>query len=201
MQHRLVAAIVAILLTPATALAANDDQTSREPEHARIGALAAAGFPRPISFEAMLKLERVVAFGAEYGFLPSVSIGGVTTTARAIAADLRVFPFRGAFFVGARAGHQHLGASTTVTVASYGSLAESIDVDAWFVNPRIGFLWTWASGLSLGVDAGVQLPVTASTSSTIPNGVQGVGPIVDTTNALGRGVLPTVNLLSVGLLL
>lgn len=194
--------LVAIVLTPATSLAAtNDDETSHEPEHVRIGALASAGFPRPLSLEAMVKLERVLAFGAEYGVLPAVSIGGVTTTASAFAADLRIFPFRNAFFLGARAGHQHLGASTIIAVPSYGSLAESIDVDAWFVNPRIGFLWTWRSGVSVGVDAGVQLPVSATTSSTIPPGVQGVGAIVDTTNALGRGVLPTVNLLSVGLLL
>jgi hypothetical protein len=197
------AILFSLLFAPAVARAdarRDPDDTSREPEHLRVGALAGVGFPRPLTIEALAKIERTFGLGVEYGVLPTMNIGGVTTRFSALAADARVFPLRGAFFLGVRAGHQHLGTDATIAIPSYGSIAESITVDTWFINPRLGFLWTWEPGLSLGIEAGVQIPVSSSSSSTVPPGIAAADSITSVTNTLGRGVLPTVDLLRLGFL-
>src|SRR4029077_209389 len=132
----------------------------------RIGAIGGGGFPRPLAIEGMVLLRDAVALGAEYGVLPNLTVDGVHTSLWSLAGDVRYFPFHGPFFVGVRAGRQHIGVDTTVTVAPYGSSSESLSIDSWFVNPRLGLLWTSGAGLALGMEAGFQVPVaTDSTSS------------------------------------
>src|SRR6516225_4081469 len=77
----------------------------------RIGAIAGVGFPHPLAIEGLVKIEDVVAFGIEYAVLPKTTIGGVQTSLWSLSGDLRVFPFKGAFFVGARVGRQRIDAS------------------------------------------------------------------------------------------
>src|SRR5215472_1744556 len=115
------------------------------PEHEnvrplRVGVIGGVGFPRPLAIEGMTLLGDSVALGAEYGVLPDLTVDGVHTSLWSLAGDVRFFPFHNGFFVGVRAGRQHVGADTTVTVAPYGSGTESLSLDSWFVNPRIGFL-------------------------------------------------------------
>jgi hypothetical protein len=165
----------------------------------RVGALAGVGFPRPLSIEAMAEMSGWLAVGAEYGVLPSVTIDGVTTNLWSLAGDLRVFPFRNPFFVGLRAGRQHIGANTTVNVPMLGSAQETLGLDAWFVNPRVGILWTSREGITVGIEAGLQIPIGPNISSTLPLSLD---PSVEATiRTLGSSVLPTVDLLRIGLLL
>jgi hypothetical protein len=163
----------------------------------RIGALGGVGFPRPLELEAMIKLGDYVGLGAEYGVMPKVSIDGVDSKMWSFAGDLRVFPFRGVFFIGMRAGYQHIDSSTTLTVASLGSISESAEQGTTFINPRIGILWTTKSGLTIGVDAGVQVPLNSTFSSSLPSAVTESAPAAGVINAFG-GVLPTVDLLQIG---
>jgi hypothetical protein len=114
-----------------------------------------------------------------------------------LAADARVFPFRGAFFIGLRAGYQHLGAATTIVVSSIGSASEELALDSWFINPRLGFLWISQEGLCFGVEAGLQIPTSNAVSSTLP--LSFVPSIRNTVDSLGGSVLPTVDLLRIGL--
>jgi hypothetical protein len=165
----------------------------------RVGAIAGVGFPRPLAIEPMVVLGGWVAVGGEYGVMPAMTIYGVQASLWSLAADVRVFPFRGNFFVGIKAGHQHIDASTTVTVAPYGSAPEQLALDSFYVNPRIGFLWTSNAGLTLGVEAGVQIPVASSTDSSLPLALA-PSSVQNTIQALGGAVLPTVDLLRVGLL-
>lgn len=176
-----------------------DRPAESESHHAlRIGALAGVGFPRPLAFEAMIKLGDTLGLGAEYGLLPQVDLGGVRTSMWSLAGDARIFPFRGAFFVGLRAGRQHVDANTTITVAPYGSATEALALDSFFLNPRLGFLWTWDEGFTLGIDAGVQIPVAVSTTSSLPIAlVPGASHTVD---SVGGALLPTVDLLRIGML-
>src|SRR5580704_9253753 len=118
---------------PRSADRPSDDTRTDEP---RIGAIAGVGFPRPLAIEALLKLGDFVAVGAEYGILPQTSIAGVDTRLWSLAADGRVFPFRGPFFIGVLAGRQHLGASATLMAQNVGSVSEQLTLDSWFVNPR-----------------------------------------------------------------
>ena len=98
----------------------------------RLGAIAGVGFPHPLAVEALAEFSGYVAVGAEYGALPAVTIDNVRTSLWSLSADVRVFPFRGAFFIGLRAGRQHVEATTTVTIMSLGSATEVLDLDAWF---------------------------------------------------------------------
>lgn len=182
-------------------LARRKKDGDEDEEPFRIGAIAGVGFPRPLAVEGLVKIDGVVAAGLELGFLPTTNLFGVQARMTSIAADLRVFPFRGAFFVGLRAGHQELHAETTLSAAGY-SVTESATASTWFVNPRVGFLWTWQSGFTVGIDAGVHLPIGATLDSTIPSGV---APEIDrgiasTAATFGNGVTPTIDLLRVGFL-
>ena len=179
---------------------------SRRTDHFRFGILGGVGFPRPLAIEGLAKIENMVGLGVEYSVLPTLDISGVRTSFYAIAADARVFPFKNAFFVGLRAGRQHLGGNSDITVSGYGVVRESVSVDSTFINPRLGFLWTWEPGITLGIDAGVQIPVSPSETSSIPRSsipasITVDDDIVRVTNTLGKNVLPTVDLLKIGFLL
>ena len=147
----------------------------------------------------MAEIGGLVALGVEYGALPAVTIDGVSTSLWSLAGDLRVLPFHGAFFIGLRAGRQHVGATTTISVASFGSATEVLGLDSWFVNPRVGFLWTTREGLTFGVEAGVQVPLSPAVSSSLPLSLYPTAQ--RTIDTLGKSVLPTIDLLRVGLLL
>lgn len=172
-----------------------------EKEAFRIGVIGGVGFPRPFAIEGMVKIDRVVGLGLEYAFLPQTTVFGVRAKMSSFSADLRVFPFRGAFFVGMRTGYQKLSAETTISAAGF-SVDESAVASTWFVNPRIGFLWTWGSGFTLGIDAGVHVPINPTLESTIPSGfATSVDRSIQTAaNTFGNATTPTIDLLRVGFL-
>jgi hypothetical protein len=168
----------------------------------RIGAFAGIGLPRPLSVEGMLKIGDVVGLGLEYSVLPTVSASGVNATFSAIDADLRIFPLRNGFFVGVAAGRQQFAATSTIALPlGLGSLDERVSGESWFVNPRLGFLWTWSWGLTVGIDAGVQIPVATSFTNTIPSELAVSQTATDVAHFFGKDVLPTVDLLRLGLML
>jgi hypothetical protein len=136
----------------------------------RIGALAGVGFPRLVAFEGMVRLGDVVALGVEYGTSPTISISHVDVTI------------------------------TTITIAPLGLVAESATLDTYFVNPRIGLLWTLGPGITIGTEAGVQVPVSSNFATTVPAAVLALSPDADRAVRTLGGVLPTVDLLRVGVL-
>jgi hypothetical protein len=173
---------------------ASDDSATRP----RVGVIVGVGFPRPLAVEGLVKFDRF-ALGAEYGALPPVDISGVNVSMWSVAADARVFPLGGEFFIGLRAGVQHIDAQTAISLAQYGSVSEALELDSWFLNPRFGILWRSDVGLTLGIEAGVQFPLNPSTTSSLPLSlVPGAQTAVD---SLGKAILPTVDLLRIGLLL
>jgi hypothetical protein len=176
--------------------ASNDDSVHRP----RFGAVAGLGFPRPLSIEALIKLDDYVAVGGEYGVLPSITVDGVETTLSSFAADGRIFPFRNAFYVGLRAGRQHVGAETGVSVESLGALNETLALDSWFLNPRIGVLWTAASGLTVGAEIGIQIPLSSDITSSLPLAYAPEAEAERAVNTFGKSVLPTINLLQLDFL-
>jgi hypothetical protein len=165
----------------------------------RLGALAGVGFPRPFAVEALASIGSVVDVGVEYGFLPGLDVSSVHTDLWSVAGDLRVRPFHGAFFLGVLAGRQHIGVTTTLTVNGLGSATEQLGLDSWFVNPRIGFLWTTRYGLAYGIDAGLQVPLSSSVASSLPLSLYPAAQ--DRINALGASLVPTLDLLRIGLML
>jgi hypothetical protein len=164
----------------------------------RMGAIAGLGFPHPLSIEAMVKLDDYVAVGGEYGVLPTITIDQIQTHLWSLSADGRVFPFRNTFYVGLRVGRQHVGASGTVNVDTVGALNEQLALDSWFLNPRIGALWTAPSGLTIGAEIGIQIPVSPSVTSSLP---LAYAPEAERRiDTLGKTVLPTIDLLQIGVL-
>lgn len=190
---------------------ANTEHTrsGKRTDHFRLGALVSAGFPRPLAVEGVIKIERLLALGLEYSTLPRATMSDVHFGASAITGSARVFPLRGPFFVGLRAGRQHVGADAAVSGYGY-SVPITLAVDTVFLNPQIGFLWTWDPGITIGIDAGVQIPLSSDVSSTLvnssmPSAVQrAVSPVQrsleNVAGVVGQTVLPTVDLVKVGML-
>lgn len=175
----------------------------------RIGVIGGVGFPRLLGIEALFKIERHVALGIEYSAFPEFAISGVDVAVWALAGDVRVFPFGSAFFVGLRAGHQHVGASTTLEVSDQ-TIPLAGGLDTVFLNPRLGFLWTWDSGITFGLDAGLQVPISTQTSGALAladtvalpaRGAEVVSEVRRAARVFGESTLPTIDLLRLGLLL
>jgi hypothetical protein len=165
-----------------------------------VGVLGGVGFPRPLAIEGVLEFDRLILLGAEYSVLPTTTFSGVQTSMWALAADARVFPLHNGLFIGLRAGKQHLGELATISVASVGSASASNSADTTFINPSVGFLWNWHA-LAIGIDAGVQIPVLTTTSSTLPAGVSPPSGAADLTHMLSQSVIPTVDLLRIGVVM
>jgi hypothetical protein len=198
-----VAAVVTVILASSTARADDADTTQSEPraEHFRVGALVGAGFPRPLSVGAFANVERTYGFGIEYGFLPRTNLFGAEVGLRAVSADFRLYPFKNAFFVGLGGGRQWLDMSTSMTVGSF-SGAHSVTASTWFISPRIGALHTFASGVTIGIDAGLQIPIAPETSidstGAAVNDADGPRAMRFAANTLGQKTTPTVDLLRIG---
>jgi hypothetical protein len=182
--------------------AVSADRSDEDTESVRMGAVAGVGFPHPLAIEALVKIDGVLALGVEYSTLPKTTIATFDASFWAIAADARLFPFRNGFFIGVRGGKQVLRATTTAKLGALGTFSESGEANTWFVNPRIGFLWTWRSGFTVGIDAGVQIPIGPTLTTTLPAGMpaQVDRTIASIANTFGNGVTPTVDLLRIGFL-
>jgi hypothetical protein len=147
----------------------------------------------------MLEFDRLILLGMEYSALPTTTFSGVQANAWALAADFRVFPFHNAFFIGLRAGKQHLSEMASISSGT-GTLSASQTADTTFINPRIGFLWNWHA-LAIGLDAGVQIPLLSTSSSSLPPGVTAPQTAADVARTLSQDALPTVDLLQLGVVL
>ena len=162
----------------------------------RAGAMAGMGFPRPFAVEALAQLWMHLVVGMEYGVLPAVTVSGVQVGTWSLAGDARWLPWRGPLFVGLRAGVQHVEAAATMPVTGFGQVSETLGLDSSFINPRIGLLWVLRSGLVLGMEAGVQIPLSTSTTSTWPLAL--VPSLQSQIDAVERSVLPTIDLIRIG---
>lgn len=175
---------------------ASPDRAAEAPAPVRVGVLAGIGFPRPLAIDGLVIVRGWVAFGAEYGALPPITVANVRTSLWSLAADARVFPFSGPFFAGVRLGHQHVEASATIGIPGIGPTPEAIALDSWFVNPRIGILWASHAGIAFGTEAGVQFPIGPSLSSTVPLSL--VPAAQSAAQSLGSSPIPTVDVFRVG---
>jgi hypothetical protein len=194
--------------TDRAASASREHEDQRVPEHVKVGALVGVSFPRPLSVEGIVKLEQLAALGVDYSALPQIGVSGVQLTSWAVAGSVRVFPFRSAFFFGLRAGRQHLTADASVSAYGY-AVPVGLSVDTTFLNPQLGFIWTWDPGITLGIDAGLQIPISSQASSSLQTAVPSVAqPAVSpaqqtlesVAKAAGQTTLPTLDLVRVGFL-
>ncbi len=182
---------------PAPAEASGETPSPNPP--VRVGAIAGMGFPRPFAMEAIAQLWTHVAVGMEYGIMPDVTVDGVRVGTWSLAGDARWLPWRGPLFVGLRAGVQHAEVAATLPISGWGPVSETLGLDASFVNPRIGLLWVTRGGLVLGMEAGVQIPLSTSMTSTWS--LAWVPTLQRQIDSLERSVLPTIDLFRIGFVL
>ena len=180
------------------------------------GILLGIGFLRP-SGEIAVKITDYVAVGGQYSMLPEFDIPGFDAKVgtSAIQGTLRVFPFGGAFYVGAAGGLQTL----KVSKLDDDTKAE-VDFSSPVVTPQVGWLWTWDSGFTIGLSLGAQIPFGKDPEvKSYYNGIEipedgpapaGVpqekadsanktrGKVKDVAKLIGKTPLPQIDLLKIG---
>ena len=173
-----------------------------------------------------IKLAHYFGAGLTLGLIPNVRLsyyGEAEVSYQHLDFYGRIYPGGGSFFFGAGAGYVTIegslsktmditpyvppapGQPSSITYESKGSVRTLV------LTPVIGFLHTFGSGFSIGVDGGIQLPIAPSeiefesrVSGDLPQ------PIIDqyltpqltptdeavrsTLETIGRTPLPTFNL-------
>jgi hypothetical protein len=186
---------------------AQQSSGSHWPVH--FGATAGMSLPRPLAAYVYARAFGFVALGFSYSDFPAfianplLSIAGLKngqTTVNldqfsAYEGDLRIFPFFGDFFVGAGLGRQTFKASMTQST-TLGNFNGSVAVSTTYAAPRIGYLWTFGPGLTVGMDAGVQLKLSSDAQINLPSGSPAdmqsqAQRVVD---VFGNGPLPSFHL-------
>jgi hypothetical protein len=167
----------------------------------RLGALAGVGAPSIFSGEALAKIGDWVGLSGDYGVAPSLSVpignGGATISQTTVSAGARVYPFRGAFFLGGAVGQQSVDAKVTQSAQGVTGAA-NFQTKTMFIEPQIGLLYRFKFGLAIGCDVGLEIPVQASGQSSMQ---QLPGPLEQAMTYAEKGPIPSVNLLRLGYVL
>jgi hypothetical protein len=201
-----------------------DERASDDgPSVFRIGVLVGTGLPSLLSIGGTIKLTRFIGAGATFGLIPSVRLsyyGEAVLAYQHYDFYGRLYPFGGSFFLGAGVGYVTVNGSLdqTVDVSSYSqqdprippsvSYSSQGSVKTLVLSPTLGFLHSFDSGFSVGLDFGVVLPIAPSeiefdsqvSAGDLPDAVkdQYLAPVdaqvVDTLETIGRTPLPSVNL-------
>ncbi len=128
------------------------------------------GFPTPFRFGLDTRYDELVGLSFDYGFFPSLTLSNIKVKYNSWRVNARVFPFRGALFVGFGYGKQSLDA-TKAEVISGTTVNFALNVNTTLLLPHIGWRWGGNSGFFFGVELGVQLASnsTAAFSSDTTN--------------------------------
>lgn len=197
-------------LTPAVSpapAAPNADVAERRHEGVlgrhRLGALASAGFPSIVTGQLVYKYADWVGLTASYGATPSLSLpiaDGVRIEQHGFSGTGRVYPFRGAFFLGVGAGMSTFRSEQSAASGGYAARA-SMSTNTTYAMGELGFLHRFAFGLALGADLGIQIPMSShATSAASVNGEAAPVPqeIRDTMTFLSSKPIPVLNFLRLG---
>lgn len=172
----------------------------------RLGALAGAGFPSAVTGQLVLKVADWVGVTASYGATPSVPLPigqDSSISQRGFSATARVYPFRGAFFVGVGGGQSTVESQQGAS-ASGNTARSSLQATTTYVLPEIGILHRFSFGLAIGADVGVQIPVSSrgETAASV-NGVATAAPseLRDAMSFVSSKPIPVLNFLRLGYVL
>jgi len=192
-------------------------EREREPVFRPVILLGIISFPRPIEIEALVKVRRTLALGAQYSMLPTLSLPDNSASLKLDAAQgtFRWFPFSGVFYLGGGFGFQRLRASISQPVDG-GNLSVVADMSTFFVSPQLGWLWITRSGFAIGINLGVQIPFPREPNVDVtyngqPLPSQGAPPgvassanndkknVEDIARIIMRYPIPNIDLLKIGL--
>jgi hypothetical protein len=208
MKLHLISALCIGSLMLASPAFADDGFNPLGPLH--VGVEVGVGIPSPLSGDLVIKYKNIVGANLEVGELPQLTLpggNGITVSQQMWDASLRLYPFKGALFVGCGIGQQWLNAGGSVTEAGVTGIA-TMQVQTTFVSPRIGLLHRFGFGLTIGADVGVEIPVSGTTSTSqsvatnlpVPPGFQ-LTPPVDATNvanSIKTAPIPIIHILQLG---
>lgn len=191
----------------------NDDEGLFGPF--RIGFLIGGGLPDLLSLGGQIKLTRYFGAGVNVGIIPTVKLslyGQAQISYQEYDLYGHIYPFGGAFFLGAGVGYAtakgSLSNTYTVPPPYNAMLGNSVSIESQgsvrtlVLTPQIGLLKTFGPGFSIGLDVGAQVPIAPSdvhnqTQAPNPALAGQVKPYDDkvhsTLTSIGRQVLPTFN--------
>jgi hypothetical protein len=161
----------------------------------RFGALVGPSLPTPANVEVLVKFFDVIGVGGSYSFLPrnlsqtilsALAVKDATVDADAWDLEARVFPFSGAFFLGAAVGDQHVALGVKDSTGR-----SALDVRTRYATPRLGWLGIWGPGFSFAFDLGAQLPLRTQIAATGAGSQSGV---LATASQYARVPQPSMNL-------
>jgi hypothetical protein len=188
----------------------------------RIGPVLSFGLPSLVGFGGMVKLTRYFGAGVNVGLIPEVTFeyyGDAKVSYQEYSGYGHVHPLGGGFFLGAQIGYARVRGSyaTTVDLRAYAALYPGLPpslaytsratVQTLVLTPEIGYFHIFGSGFSLGVDAGLQIPIAPSKITFERRAVSGLpSPLADqafaphdqkvrtTLEKVGRTILPAFHL-------
>lgn len=123
----------------------------------RISLLA---LPSP-SLGGEVKVLRYVGVSFDYGFLPKITVDGATVKYDMWNVAARIYPFGGAFFVGAVYGHYGVDGSSEA-----GKGSGTVHVASNFIGPQIGLRMVQPSGFFTGVDVAWAFPISYTSETS-----------------------------------
>jgi hypothetical protein len=176
--------VTALLVCLPLAAPAQDRREEKESGPVHVAAmLGVVSLPRPIDAELLVRIVDHFAVGIGYSDFPAfianpllelAGAKGGATDARldqfnAFDLDLRVFPFRGRFFLGSSFGHQSLKGAVTENTP-FGPQTATVDLTTWYATPRVGWMWRFEPGFEVSFDLGVQFKLISDRTVTVPPG-------------------------------
>lgn len=183
-------------------------------DEGRLGAVrlvptVGAGAPDGLRFGVFAKWKGLLAAGGAFSMMPETTIPGIDAAVTRVSGEAfaRVHPFRGAFFVGVAGGY----AQTKGTMADERMAFRQMQrvetrgyANAIYVAPHVGFQWMLPMGMTLGFDAGVEIPIASNEPTfdaakyglVVP--IEGTGSAADATHWVATMPVPVVHVLELG---
>ncbi|MBS2013666.1 MAG: hypothetical protein JST00_12300 [Deltaproteobacteria bacterium] len=176
----------------------------------RFGPTIGAGAPEGLRFGVFVRVAGILSVGGAFSWLPTLQVPGIddATIVRASGEGfLRLHPFRGAFFLGVAGGYVQTKGSLMRSQEAFGQV-QTVETHAYanaaYVAPHLGFQWQLPFGMTIGCDAGVELPIEPKAPTfdaskyglTFP--IEGKGAVADAMTYLTSKPIPVVHLLEVG---
>ncbi|CAN5923985.1 hypothetical protein BH11MYX4_BH11MYX4_06330 [soil metagenome] len=179
----------------------------------RAGILAGIGAPDGIQVGLTARGFRWFGAGVTLGMLPTTAVPGVSGASVVRVSGegyARIYPFKGAFFLGAALGAMQMKGSLQQSVQAFHQ-TQHAEAHAYahsvYLAPQIGFLWMTRSGISFGSDIGAQIPIiTADVTYDaekygLVTPVEPKGSLASAMRFAASFPIPVVNLLRIGYVL
>lgn len=175
----------------------------------RIGPTIGFGAPDGVRFGLFAKWRGLLSAGGAFSILPDLTVPGLDAQLIRASGEafVRVHPFRGAFFLGLAGGYVQTKGTLAQERTAFRQV-QRVETHAYasaaYVAPHLGFQWQTAFGMTLGCDAGVEIPIggDAPTFDAAKYGlvlpIEGKGAVADAMTYVTTRPVPVVHLLEVG---